>query len=522
MKKLRKLLAVICVMLAGSMILSACTPASETAKIAQKKEEKEASKEVDLFEEMSHWNFTFCSGAGGWETNMNVQPDGTFKGTYYDSDMGDTGDGYPDGTLYECNFLGKFSAPRKVDDYTYMLEIDDIKYENEPGKEEIKNNLHMIYSEPYGIEEVVAKSADLFVYLPGRPTKDISDEFWSWVGYLRYGTYLGKDFEYVDDVPEDLTFCGLYNTEGKAFYSYNASEKNSVFLSNRAKLPGLESVREDMNEDGTYLYEDMDANGMVHVYNGFFGTGKLNLYEDSEKLVRACLDKMGITDVSDINFMDMEYSEMYYDRISVNGQKSFYATFTSGSNEDTRDCIGRFIMSEESYEKENRAYAYVITSPSDLNMNDSPYSGELLNFYLGSLSFTGRPENISSAGGKRDLKERIFAEVTTSTDPGSLKAEQVYWVTQDDTDLIKKYDLDPDEFYDDYQIAGFDGRYSDYKLDKDCIFYVQYPEDKFHKLVSAKDYGEYIKKNAGDGSRLMNFVLDDKGNVVIVYEPYTP
>ncbi len=548
MKKLRMIPALLCMILAVSMILGACTPASEAAKTAQKKEEKEGGgldkddkkdkkddvkeadpggkdkeqKEFDLFEEMSNWEYTFSSGAGGWQTNMTVMPDGTFKGLYNDSDMGDTGDGYPDGTLYECSFMGKFSEPRKVDKYTYMLEIADIKYENEPGKEEIKDNMHLIYTKPYGLEEVVDKSEDLFVYLPGRDTKDMTEDFWSWIGYLWYGAYLGSDMDYVDDIPEDLTFCALYNTKGLAFYSYPVTENNSVYLSNRAKLPGLEAVREDMNDDGTYLYEDMDENGMVHVYNGLFGVDKLNLYEDSEKLVRACLDRMGIEDVSDINFMDADNSQMYYDKISVNGKKSFYVTFTSGQNEDAKDCIGRFIQYDGSYEKENRAYAYVIASPSDLNMSDSPYSGELLNFYLGSLTFTGRKENISSAGGKCDLKERIYAEVTTSTDQNVLRAEKVYWVTAQDTDLIKKYNLDPDEFYDDYQIAGFDGNYTNYKLSKNCIFYVQYPEDKFHKLVTANSYGEYIKKHAGNNSRLMNFILDNDGNVVMVYEPYTP
>ena len=53
-------------------------------------------------------NFLFCSGAGGWSTGLKLNADGTFSGEYHDSNMGETGDGYPNGTMYECTFSGKF------------------------------------------------------------------------------------------------------------------------------------------------------------------------------------------------------------------------------------------------------------------------------------------------------------------------------------------------------------------------------------------------------------------------------
>ena len=50
-------------------------------------------------------DFTFMSGAGGWSTVLTIHPDGSFSGNYFDSDMGDSGDGY-DATQYVSTFHG--------------------------------------------------------------------------------------------------------------------------------------------------------------------------------------------------------------------------------------------------------------------------------------------------------------------------------------------------------------------------------------------------------------------------------
>ena len=39
---------------------------------------------------------------------------------------GDSGDGYPNGTLYYCDFYGKFTQPEKINDYTYEMQLENI------------------------------------------------------------------------------------------------------------------------------------------------------------------------------------------------------------------------------------------------------------------------------------------------------------------------------------------------------------------------------------------------------------
>lgn len=54
-------------------------------------------------------DFVFSSGAGGWQTSLTLNRDGSFTGTYSDSEMGDQRDDYPHGTVYICEFSGQFS-----------------------------------------------------------------------------------------------------------------------------------------------------------------------------------------------------------------------------------------------------------------------------------------------------------------------------------------------------------------------------------------------------------------------------
>ena len=50
---------------------------------------------------------------------------GSFEGSYYDADMGDRGENYPNGTVYLCNFSGKFTDITQVNDYTYSMTLEN-------------------------------------------------------------------------------------------------------------------------------------------------------------------------------------------------------------------------------------------------------------------------------------------------------------------------------------------------------------------------------------------------------------
>ena len=72
----------------------------------------------EVFERLDGTTFYFLSGAGAWSTELVFSSDGSFTGYYHDTDMGDCGMGYPNGTRYECDFSGTFALAEQRDEFT--------------------------------------------------------------------------------------------------------------------------------------------------------------------------------------------------------------------------------------------------------------------------------------------------------------------------------------------------------------------------------------------------------------------
>ncbi|MBR6452400.1 MAG: hypothetical protein IKS87_06810, partial [Lachnospiraceae bacterium] len=265
------------------------------------KEEAKQPEEIDVFEEMSGWCFCFCSGAGAWETSLRVESDGSFTGMYYDANMGETGPGYDDGTMYQCEFTGAFDSYEEVEPYIYTLHMSDLSFKNEPGEEEIIDNTLYIYTEPYGLEGVMDGTNDLQVYLAGAPTDALSEEAMTWIEPMHFSLYFGED-GYVNDVPEELPFPVLCNMgPEEAFFSDNVTYENKTYLVNKVQLPGLHPLTEELHEDGTYLYEDANDGATFIVRSACFELdGTYDIRQKAEDFVRACLAQVYDRPVTDL------------------------------------------------------------------------------------------------------------------------------------------------------------------------------------------------------------------------------
>ena len=125
-------------------------------------------------------SFYFSSGVGAWGTSLNIEADGSFSGSYHDSNLGETGVGYPNGTIYECSFTGKLTTPIKVDDYTYKTSIASISYQNEVDTAKVTDGVLYRYTTPYGLDG----AEDLYIYLPGKPVSSIPQGFMGWSGFM--------------------------------------------------------------------------------------------------------------------------------------------------------------------------------------------------------------------------------------------------------------------------------------------------------------------------------------------------
>ena len=183
----------------------------DASNVQEDNDEQEHTEEGFAFSELSNVQFWFSSGAGAWGTDLNIAEDGTFEGVYSDSDMGDTGDGYPNGTHYSCVFTGKFTKPVKVNEYTYSMEIENMVYADEPGTEEIIDGVKYCYSDAYGLTD----GKEFLIYLPGSPVDELPEEYLSWINHSMYG----------EDNKTTLPFYGIYNVEAQCGFGSNGTMK---------------------------------------------------------------------------------------------------------------------------------------------------------------------------------------------------------------------------------------------------------------------------------------------------------
>lgn len=135
---------------------------------------------------------TFASGAGGWSTEITLEPDGSFTGLFVDADMGDSGEGYPGGTRYVCQFHGSFGefVQRTSASWSMILEELTLDTELPVGEMEFADGVRCISSEAYGFEGQDGKSlqpgARFILYTPEaqghEPGTELygAYEFWSW------------------------------------------------------------------------------------------------------------------------------------------------------------------------------------------------------------------------------------------------------------------------------------------------------------------------------------------------------
>lgn len=173
-------------------------------------ENKTEESQTELFEQLPQ-GFDFSSGAGGWGTHFDLNPDGTFTGQYHDSEMGDVGEGYSNGTVYICNFNGKFTTPKQIDEYTYSMKLEYLNTEETSRKEYYEDEIRYIYSEPYGFD----KADEFLIYFPGIHLSDLPDEFVSWL----------RAFLNVETT-EILPYYGIYNVGGEeGFVAYDSGTK---------------------------------------------------------------------------------------------------------------------------------------------------------------------------------------------------------------------------------------------------------------------------------------------------------
>ena len=133
-----------------------------------------AAAEENLFDTLSGLEWNFSSGVGGWFTEIHIRADGSFSGSFHDSEMGECADEYPDGTVYFCSFSGQMSPAEQISENTWKIRVE--KLEKEQGTDEIADGIHFVPADVYGISE----GNEMVLYRPGTPVSVLTEEMQLW------------------------------------------------------------------------------------------------------------------------------------------------------------------------------------------------------------------------------------------------------------------------------------------------------------------------------------------------------
>jgi len=159
-----------------------------------------ADESADILAKLNGQVFEFSSGVGAWSTELAFGENGLFTGLYHDGEMGETGEGYPDGSVYGCAFHGQLTDAEPMDEYAWtaslLLELDEGQV-----PETIEDGVRYVTSTPYGLEK--AHSVTLFV--PGTPVERLPEGFMIW-----------SHLQEIDPDAEIIPYYAIWSAEDEA------------------------------------------------------------------------------------------------------------------------------------------------------------------------------------------------------------------------------------------------------------------------------------------------------------------
>ena len=190
--------------------LAADEAMSEDKYAVNNKAVTEATVRVDKLPFEAPLEMCYSSGVGAWGTDLILNNDGTFTGYFSDTNSGEGGDGYPNGTVRYCEFSGSFSDFVKLDDLSYSLKLSSLIYDEnaaEIGKTYIYDGVRYVSEKPCGI----VGGEEFTFYLPETPVSRVPENA------LFY--WFGTEF-WIGEDKETLSCYGLVNNKTeKGFFS---------------------------------------------------------------------------------------------------------------------------------------------------------------------------------------------------------------------------------------------------------------------------------------------------------------
>jgi hypothetical protein len=156
----------------------------------------------ELLAELEGKTFVFSSGAGAWGMSYEMGPDGTFTGSFHDTDAG--GGSEPGmAHQYLAEFEGRFEIGEQIDETTYALDLAELELTTPSSGTAQEGDLEIEYApDVYGLDQC----RDFRLLLPDTPTSSLNEEQMTWSPAARSGSTLSVFAVtcYEEDREEDI------------------------------------------------------------------------------------------------------------------------------------------------------------------------------------------------------------------------------------------------------------------------------------------------------------------------------
>lgn len=159
--------------------------------------------------------WSHSSGVGAWSIELRINQNGSFYGYFYDADMGDSGEGYLNGTRYECLFYGQFTDIHPIALNVYSMTVSNSNMIGNPDSQFIYDDVrHILLNLSPDIGDI------FYIYTPGAAKQSISEEHLSWLhgtitdpisSYALCNMEDGTAFDPGSDYPNDHYFPSNYH-----------------------------------------------------------------------------------------------------------------------------------------------------------------------------------------------------------------------------------------------------------------------------------------------------------------------
>lgn len=271
-----------------------------------------------FFERLEGVEWSFSSGAGGWSTDMRILPDGSFSGEYHDSEMGESAEAYPEGTVYCCSFSGRMSLAEQLDEHTWKIRVDALGVDESQAAEEIEGGIRYVFAEPYGI----SAGDEMLLFAPGAPVDGFTEDMKFWAHLIG-----------AEESVSTLEGWFLYSERNES--GFVGFKEESVLLPN----PWEEVTEERLREvSGLSFGVPEGAENVVRRWNGGEGLAEMQFdWEGGEFCARAQTVEAEKGEMTEISGMYFAWDDE--EEITVRGCPGIIGTAQTGSEDWVERCL---------------------------------------------------------------------------------------------------------------------------------------------------------------------------------------